>query len=77
MCLSISQIILPLATSSFIMALHLEVAYSSLVEVIRSCGEDFTIDGAMCDAFNALSTEQVPTAGLHWVRDQFQTDGTL
>ena len=35
------------------------------------------IIGALFDAFDTLPTEQVPTAGLHWVRDQLQTDGAL
>ena len=74
---SIPQTPLPLAASFFIGALHLEVKYSSLVEGIWICGEGFAIDRALFNAFNALSTEQVPTTGLHWVRDQLQTDGAL
>ena len=74
---SIPQVTLPQTSSLKIGALHFKATQSSSVEVVWSCGEVFTIDGALFDAFNALPTEQVPTSGLHWVRDQFQTDGAL
>ena len=73
----ISQVALPLTASSSVGALHLEVAYSSIVEEIRSCGEKLTIYRTFLNAFNTFPTEQVPTTGLHWVRDQLQTDGAL
>ena len=75
--LSISQVSLPQATCLRVGALYLEAPQSSSVEVVWSWGEVFTINGALFDAFDALPTEQVPTTGLHWVRDQLQTDGTL
>ena len=75
--LSISQVSLPQTASLRVGALYIEAPQSSSVVVIWSCGEVFTIDGALFDAFNALPTEQMPTTGLHWVRDQFQTDGTI
>ena len=37
----------------------------------------FTINGTSVCALDALPTEQVPTTGLHWVRDQLQTDSAF
>ena len=73
----ISQNALPLATSSFMGALHLEVAHSSFIDVVCMGSKLITIDGASYCPFNALPTEQVSTTGLHWVRVQLQTYGTL
>ena len=67
--LSISQVTLPHASPPRIGACHLETSQSSPVEMVLSCGEVFTIDGALFNVFDAVPTEQVPTTGLHWVRD--------
>ena len=75
--LSITQVSLPVTSLHRFGAFHLETPQSSLVKVIWSCCEAFTINGALANTFKALPTEQVPTTGLHWVRDQLQTDGTL
>ena len=77
MLLCISQIAMPLTASFFMGTLHLEVLNSPIIEVVWVESKLTTIDGASVCPFNALSTEQVSTAGLHWGEDQFHTDGTL
>ena len=76
-CFGVYQITLPLAASPSVGALHLEVVHSSLIEVIRGCGEAVTIYRTSCSPCDAPTTEQVSTTGLNWGRDQLQTDGTL
>ena len=64
-----SQVTLPLAASSFVGALHLEIAYSSIIVVVFVGSKLFTVNWAGLCPFDAFPTEQVPTTGLHWVRD--------
>ena len=75
--LSISQVSLPVTSPLRVGTLHLEPTQSSLVEVVWSYTEPLTVNRASLYAIDAVSTEQVPTTGLHWVRDQLQTDGAL
>ena len=75
--LSISQVSLPVTSPLKVGALHYKTHQSSLVEMVWSCGEPFTVNRANLCPFDAVLTEQVPTTGLHWVRDQLQTNRTL
>ena len=68
--LSCPQLSLPLASLLRVGTQNSKVSQPSLVEVVRGFSEALAIDGAVLSADNALSTEQVPTTGLHWVRDQ-------
>ena len=76
---SISQTTLPLAAAFFVRAYHLEAANSSVIKGVCMESKSFTVDRtcAILYPYDTLPTEQVPTSGLHWVRDQIQTDGAL
>ena len=68
--LSCPQFSHPGATFLSVGAFHLEITKSSVVEVVLSGCEVLSVDRTSLCPFDALATEQVPTSGLHWVRDQ-------